>query len=696
MSILKKTDNFINRELSWLRFNTRVLEEAKNKKHPLLERLKFIAIYGTNLDEFYMIRVAGLKEMYKARLNPSSPDGLTTREQLTEIRAYLHQELSDVEATYNDVLKDLEKEKVFFKTYEELSKEEQKEADDFFYSHLYPVIIPIAINTTHPFPHFNNLSFAMAVKLEEEESGKIRFGLIRIPRVLPRFFETGGTFVSVESIVYGHAKDMFAGFTPISRASFRVTRNADIVIEEEEADDFMDVLEEGLRSRRKGEVVRLETRTTSDEELLSFLTSHLKVDADDVYFYTTPLNYGALWQIVGNKNYAHLLYTPYTPKTLPPFHGSKSIMNSIENHDVALFQPYESFDPVVKFIKEATEDPDVLAIKITLYRVGSNSPIVKPLIEAAKEGKQVTAVVELKARFDEQNNLKWAKALEDAGAHVIYGIVGLKIHAKVALVVKQTREGIKQYAHLATGNYNPATARIYTDLSLFTADQKIGADLTKFFHHITGFSKKSQLNILSMAPMQIKPKIIDLISKETAKGIEGEIIAKMNALVDEDVIIALYKASQAGVKISLIIRGICCLRPGIPGISENIRVISLVGKYLEHTRSFYFKHAEPQIYFSSADWMPRNLVKRIELFTPVYEKEIANSIYEMMVMQLKDNVQTRELQPDGSYIRVSNDQPALDSQAMMERVISKANQENIRQQQKSGRKIQTKYAKENE
>lgn len=694
MSSLKKADHFINRELSWLKFNTRVLEEAQNSKHPLLERLKFIAIYGTNLDEFYMIRVAGLKEMYKARLNPSNPDGLTTKEQLTEIRTYLHNELLEVEQAYHTILTELEKEEIYFKAYEELDKEQQAEADAFFYSTLYPVIIPIAVNATHPFPHFNNLSFAMALKLKEDGSGQIRFGLIRIPRVLPRFFETGGTFVNVESIVYAHAKDMFAGFTPMSRASFRVTRNADIVIEEEEADDFMDVLEEGLRSRRKGEVVRLETRTTSDTELINFLITHLKVDIDDIYFYTTPLNYGALWQIVGDKNYAHLLNTPYMPKTLSPLHGSKSIMKSIESGDVALFLPYESFDPVVRFIKEATEDPDVLAIKMTLYRVGKNSPIVKALIEAAKEGKQVTAVVELKARFDEQNNLKWAKALEDAGAHVIYGIVGLKIHAKAALVVKQTHDGIKQYAHLSTGNYNPATSRIYTDLSLFTADAKIAADLTKFFHHITGFSKKSELDILSMSPIQIKPKILDLIANETAKGSEGEIIAKMNSLVDEDVITALYKASQAGVKIALIIRGICCLRPGIEGVSENIRVVSIVGKYLEHTRSFFFKNATPQIYFSSADWMPRNLVKRIELFTPVFDKEIANSIHEMMVMQLNDNVQARELQVDGTYVKTNGSTTVVDSQSMMEKAITKANQENIRQQQKSSLKIQTRYRKD--
>jgi len=695
MDLIKKSDNFINRELSWLRFNTRVLEEAQNKRHPLLERLKFLAIYGTNLDEFYMIRVAGLKEMFKARYNINSPDGLTTKEQLHKIRTYIHEELQSLETIYNSLTKELQTEGIFFKSYKKLSVQEAKEADEFFYSHLYPVIIPIAINATHPFPHFNNLSFAIAVKLKEEGSGKTRFGLVRIPRVLPRYFEANGTFVPVESIVQVHLEDIFPGFTPESYTDFRVTRNADIVIEEEEADDFMDVLEESIRSRRKGEIVRLEMRETHDSELLNFMISHLNVDVDDVYFQSVPINFGSLWQIVGNKNYSHLLYEPYTPKTLAPLHGRKSVIKSIENSDALMFLPYESFDPVARFIKEATEDPDVLAIKITLYRVGKNSPIVTSLIEAAREGKQVTAIVELKARFDEENNLKWAKKLEDAGAHVIYGIAGLKIHAKAALVVKQTSTGIKQYAHLSTGNYNPATSRIYTDLSFFTSDQRIAADLTKFFHHITGFSKKTELDVLWMSPSQIKPKILSLIENEAQKGEEGEIIAKMNSLVDEDIIEALYKASNSGVRISLIVRGICCLRPGLEGVSKNIRVVSIVGKYLEHSRIFYFKNASPQIYFSSADWMPRNLLKRIELLTPVYDSEIAGSILEMLRVQLNDNVQSRELHSDGTYIKVKNGLPRTDSQSLMEKAITVANNNNIRGKKRSG-KIQSRVLKANQ
>jgi len=682
MSALNEPQNFINRELSWLKFNSRVLEESCDMDYPILERLKFLAIYGTNLDEFYMIRVAGLKEMYKLGLNATSADGLTTKEQLYSIRQYLQNELHELEKSFFDITKELAKNSVGFKSYPELKEEDRKKADDFFYSHLYPIIIPIAVDSTHPFPHFNNLSFAIAIKLQEEENDEIRFGLIRIPRVLPRFFEINGIFVPVETIVQAHAEDIFAGFKALSVLSFRVTRNADINIEEEEADDFLDVLEEGIRSRRKGEVVRLEVKNSNDNELLEFLKHHLNIDSNDIYTYSTPLNYGALWEVVGHKNFAHLLCKPYTPKTLMPFHGNASIMETIELQDIALFLPYESFDPVVKFIKEAANDPSVLAIKMTLYRVGKNSPIVKSLIEAAKDGKQVTAVVELKARFDEENNLKWAKKLEDAGAHVIYGIVGLKIHAKAALVIKQTENGLKQYVHLSTGNYNPATARIYTDLSLFTTNKEIANDITRFFHHITGFAKKTKLKLLSMSPLDMKPKIIQMINNEAKMKEKGRIIAKMNSLVDEDVILALYKASNAGVKIDLIIRGICCLKPGIKGVSENIRVISIVGKYLEHIRSFYFKHSTPSVYISSADWMPRNLLKRIELLTPIINEDISKSIYEMMTMQLKDSAKARVLKSDGSYERVKSKEK-INTQNVMEDVISLAYKENIREQKRS-------------
>ncbi|MDR2638982.1 MAG: polyphosphate kinase 1, partial [Helicobacteraceae bacterium] len=568
--------HFINRELSWLRFNTRVLQEASNSRNPLLEQLKYIAIYGTNLDEFYMIRVAGLKAMEKARVSPGSPDGLSAYEQLTTIREYVSKELPVLEKRVTELIDALERKGLHIRRYEELNAQQKRKADAYFAGHLYPVIIPIAIDATHPFPHLNNLSFAMVIKFKESDGEPSRFGLVRLPRILPRFVEIDhSTFAPIESIVYHHISDLFPGFTPVSHAPFRITRNADISIEEEEADDFLDILEEGLRLRRKGEIVRLEIAENSDPDLLAFLTEHLKVSHNDIYIRSTPLNLGAYWQLIGNKRYTELLLKNQPPRNLPPFDTKEPIASVIDKQDAALLLPYESFAPVERLIQEAANDPNVLSIRMTLYRVGSNSPIVKALIEAAEEGKMVTAVVELKARFDEENNLKWARALENAGAHVIYGVVGLKIHAKIAHIIRREQSGdLKHFVHLSTGNYNSGTARIYTDISFFTSSQRIGEDAVRFFHHITGFAKNTELLTLEMAPTQIKPRLLELIAAETKMKGEGEIIAKINSLVDKDVIAALYRASQAGVKISLIIRGICCLLPAVKGVSENIRVVS--------------------------------------------------------------------------------------------------------------------------
>ncbi len=666
---LKDPKLYINRELSWLKFNTRVLEEAQDKTNPLLERLKFIAIYGTNLDEFYMIRVAGLKKLFKYHIPVTGPDKMTPLEQLQAIRDYLHKEQKVLEATFFEIIEALAKEGLELKEYHELDPSTKEQIDDYFYSNLYPVIIPIAVDATHPFPHLNNLSFALALKLSDStDPGSIKYGLVRIPRVLPRFIRIHNTYIPIESVVQAHLDSLFPGYTTISSAPFRITRNADIEIEEEEADDFMELLEEGLKLRRKGEIVRLEIGANADGDLIDFLNEHLNVYKGDIYKYRIPLNLGALWEIASNKNFPHLLFEPYTPKILPPLDSADSVMSVIEREDVMLYHPYESFDPVVRFIKEASEDPDVLAIRMTLYRVGKNSPIVKSLIDAAESGKQVTAMVELKARFDEENNLVWAKKLEKAGAHVIFGIPGFKVHAKIAQVIKKDGDKLKQYVHLATGNYNPQTAKIYTDVSLFTSHKGITEDATRFFHFLTGFSKKTKLKTLYMSPFQIKPKLLQLIEEERKKGQEGHIIAKMNSLVDQDVIIALYKASMAGVKIELIVRGICCLRPKIEGISDNISVISIIGKYLEHARIFYFKHSTPQIFISSADWMPRNLERRIELMTPILNQEISERLYEILAIQLKDNVKARELQSDGNYIKRHPEpgKPAINSQLLME------------------------------
>ena len=651
---LKNPSLYNNRELSWLQFNTRVLKQVHDESLPLLERLKFLAIYGTNLDEFYMIRVAGLKKLFAAGIIVSGADRLTPLQQLQEVRKYLHQEQQVVEHCMNGILKKLEDHGIFIKSYDEVNQNEKNTLNRYFKENIYPVIIPIAIDTTHPFPHLNNLSFGLIVKLSDQDNPSIeRFGLVRVPRPLERFVELGnGTYIPIESLVAEHIEDLFPGYSLLKHAAFRVTRNADIEIEEEEADDFMEILEEGLKLRRKGAMVRLEIGIRGDEEIVDFFNQHTNVYKDDIYRFHTFLNLSSLWQIVGNKDFAHLLLPPFKPKVLPPFDCDESIFSTLEKQDVLLYHPYESFEPVVKLIQVSAKDPDVVSIKMTLYRSGTNSPIVQALISASELGKQVTVMVELKARFDEENNLIWAKALEKSGAHVIYGIKGFKVHAKAALITRRQDGKLKQYAHLGTGNYNPVTAKIYTDMSYMTSKDEITNDLTRFFHFLSGFSNKGKLNELYMAPAQIKPKILSLIQNEMRKGNDGQIIAKMNSLVDEDVIRGLYKASQAGVKIDLIVRGVCCLKPGVEGVSDNIKVTSILGKYLEHPRVFYFKNDDAQVYISSADWMPRNLLKRVELLTGVKDEVSREKIIQILNLQLSDNVLAHELQSDGNYQRV--------------------------------------------
>jgi polyphosphate kinase len=604
-----------------------------------------------------MIRVAGLKKLFSAGVNVSGADRFTPLHQLREIREYLHKEQEVVEHCLQGIMKELEKEGIFFKSYKEVTPQQRQTLDRYFMENIYPVVIPIAIDATHPFPHLNNLGFGQIVKLRDKDDATIeRYGLIRIPRVLPRFVDINNRiYVPIGSIVAEHIQDLFPGYELIKFAAFRVTRNADIAIEEEEADDFMEILEEGLKLRKKGELVRLELSVHADDDLLNFFNRHANVYKDDIYRFQTYLNLGSLWQVVGNKDFAHLTSPSFKPRNLPPLGTDENLYATLDKQDLLLFHPFESFEPVVRLIQIAAKDPDVVSIRMTLYRSGSNSPIVNALINAAESGKQVTVMVELRARFDEENNLHWAKALENAGAHVIYGITGFKVHAKAALITRRVDGKLKQYAHIGTGNYNPSTATIYTDISYMTSNDAITHDLTRFFHFLTGFSKKGKLHELYMAPTQIKPKILSLIQNETRMGAEGVIIAKMNALVDEDIIKALYKASQAGVKIELIIRGICCLRPGIPGVSENIRVISIIGKYLEHARIYYFKHSTPQTYIASADWMPRNLLRRIELLTPISGEEVSNKLIQILQLQSSDNMLAYELQNDGSYLKIKHE-----------------------------------------
>ena len=664
---------FLNRELSWLRFNTRVLDQC-SKDLPLLERLKFIAIYCTNLDEFYMVRVAGLKQLFSAGVLTGSIDEMTPLMQLKEIRAYLHKEKHLLEKYFIQTTKELEKEKLFIKFYQELDEKAQHKCDEFFFSNVLAVIVPIAVDSTHPFPHLANLSFSLAVKLcDPINSSVIKFGMIKIPSVLPRFYEVdNNTYVPIESIIQHHVEDIFPGYKLLDSAPFRVTRNADISIEEEEADDFMIMLEQGLQLRKKGAFVRLQVQKDTDKQIIDFLNSHMKIFQKDIYEYSTLLNLPALWQIVGNKAFAHLLYPAYMPKLLPPFsfNDNASMFEHIAKEDILLFHPYESFDPVYSFIKEASTDPSVISIRMTLYRVAKNSNIVGALIDAANDGKQVTVMVELKARFDEENNLHWAKALESAGAHVIYGITGFKVHAKVCQIIRKEQNELKFYLHLGTGNYNANTAKIYTDVSYFTSRNDFANDVTTFFHILSGFSKKRRLEMLSMSPNQIKERVLEMIAVEKSKGSEGMLIAKMNSLVDPDVIKALYEASKAGVKIELIIRGICCLRVD-EEYSKNISVRSIVGKYLEHARIFYFKHSLPNYFISSADWMPRNLERRLELMTPVFDEKLKAKLSRILQLQLGDNELAYKLEKDGEYTRINKGKNKLiNSQEKLEDYVN--------------------------
>ncbi len=686
---------YINRELSWLNFNKRVLDQATYKGLLPLDRLKFLAIYGTNLDEFYMIRVAGLKSLYKAGVNATGPDKLTPSQQLCSIREEIRAIMPDLENIYRGVKKELKEAGVYIKHFNELNEEEQKSVSEYFYEHIYPIIIPIAVDATHPFPHLNNLSFGIALKLKGKD-GQIKHGLVRIPRIVSRFIKLDSTFVLIESVVEHFLNELFPGFKPLVSAPFRVTRNADMEIEEEEADDFLEILEAGLRSRNKGAIVRLELNGDADEGIVNFLSTNLHIEDKDIYYYKhTPLNLGSFWQIVGDKSISHLLSPSFMPKVLPPL-DQQDIYDVMEEQDILLYHPYESFEPVVKFIKEAAYDPDTLSIRMVLYRVGANSPIVKALIDAVKDGKQVTVLVELKARFDEANNLRWAKKLEDAGAHVVYGIPQMKVHAKIAQVLKYKNGKLQSYVHLATGNYNPATAKIYTDVSFFTCNKKFNSDATKFFHFLTGFAADTKLEHLYMSPTQIKPKLLRLIEKEASYGKDGYIILKANALVDQAIIKALYKASMAGCRIDLIIRGICCLRPGIKGVSETITVSSIVGKYLEHPRIYWFKHAKVNTYISSADLMPRNLERRIELMTPIESQPLTERIEQIVKFQLVDNSHRYILQSNGEYKRVepNEGERIIDSQEQMEQYVTKLSKRSTKNNSKHISKLAKKLLKE--
>jgi polyphosphate kinase len=678
---------FINRELSWLEFNGRVLEEARDPGVPLLERLKFLTIVASNLDEFFMVRVAGLKQQMSGHVSETPPDGLTAAQQLAAISARTHAMIGEQYRLWrSEIGPGLEQAGVRLVRPGQLTTEQKATFLSYFSREVWPVLTPLAVDPGHPFPILRNRSLNLAILLHKERERVARretiIAVVQVPSVLARVMEVpavpagagaaateGGapaarfSFMLLEDLIGMQAGELFPGFRVVGCSAFRVTRNFDLSIDEDEADDLVKTIQKELRRRERGSAVRLEIAHDSPPEVVNFLRTALRLENDDVYLIDGPLHLADLAPIYARDDLREFKDEPFSPQIVPPLQEYDDIFRVIAQRDILLQHPYESFEDVVEFISEAASDPNVLAIKQTLYRTSADSPIVRALIRAAENGKQVTAVVELKARFDEAPNIQWARTLEDAGVHVVYGLMGLKTHCKVALVVRREGQHIKRYVHLSTGNYNPSTARIYGDLSYFTARDAYADDAGALFNLLTGYSSPPSWKRFEVAPLGLHERILALIEREAALGTRGRIVAKMNALVDAAVIKALYRASQAGVSIDLIVRGICCLRPGVPGTSDNIRVVSVVDRFLEHARIFYFDNGgKREVYLSSADWMPRNFVRRVEVMFPIDDEGLRDRVVdEILGLTLADNVKARRLLADGTYVRTRHDQPGGNS-----------------------------------
>lgn len=670
---MKQRTLFINRELSWLSFNDRVLMEAKNRSNPLLERLKFLSIVNSNLDEFFMVRVASLKDQVNAGFHKKDPSGLTPGQQLKEISLRVHQMVYDQYNTLNrSILPKLRQRGMIIKKIKELDAVERAFIKDYYNDQIFAVLTPMAVDSGKPFPLILNKSLNLAVLLQSEASrNEWVFATVQVPLVIPRLIKLpgqGAAFVLLEDVIRQEIHSLFQGKKIIAVMPYRITRNADLSIEEEEAEDLLKEIEKSLQKRKWAAAVRLEVGQNADERLVEILRAALEIHRQDIYYINGPLDLGFLMELYNLKEFESLRYPQYRAPLPKSIKSYDNIFKAISKEDILLHHPYESFQPVVDFIERAAKDPQVLAIKQTLYRVSGDSPIVKALARAAISGKQVTVLVELKARFDEEINIQWAKQLERAGCHVIYGLVGLKTHSKITLVVRQEQGKIQRYVHLGTGNYNDLTARLYTDISLFTCHPQFGADATAIFNFLSGYTRSPELKQCVLAPGNLRDQFLALIDREkkyAVKGLKAVIIAKMNSLVDPEIIEALYGASQEGVKIHLIIRGICCLRPGIKGLSENITVRSIVGRFLEHSRIFYFyNNHQESVYLSSADWMPRNLDRRVELLFPVMEAKIKERIIHMLQIELMDNVRASILNNEGNYEKIDKrGKKLLDCQA---------------------------------
>ncbi len=661
-----KPENFFNRDLSWIEFNRRVMQEAFNPNLPILDRVKFVSIFFSNLDEFYMIRVSGLKEQIAANIIEPTIDGLTPFEVLKRIDKSVSKMVFDLYEYWNNVLiPELRKNNIHILQFNELSAEEKQALNKYFYDEIYPILTPLAFDPGRPFPYISNLSISYAILVKKPE-GEQHFARVKIPSILPRLFNINNIvkpkngnksiscykYIWLGDLIRENLHTLFPGYEVLNAHRFRIIRDTDLEIQEDEADDLLELIEENIKQRKFGNVVRLEVEKDMPDFMLETLIENLQITKEDVQVINGVLGLSEVMRLY-DIPFHHLKEKVFHPM-IPKDFEEENIFNIIKNRDILFYHPYDSFTPIVDFIKTASQDPDVMAIKQTLYRVGANSPVVEALIEAADRKKQVAVLVELKARFDEENNIYWARELEKAGVHVVYGLLGLKTHAKMTLVVRKEADGLQRYVHLGTGNYNTSTAKIYTDLGLFTSNKEICADVSEVFNYLTGYSAQSNFRKLFVAPINIRPKLLSLIEREILianKGKKAHIILKMNSLVDPAFIAALYAASQRGVKIDLIVRGICCLVPSVPGLSENIRVISIVGRFLEHARIFYFYNdGNEEVYAGSADLMQRNLDRRVEVIFPIENSELKKTIINKILLpSVKDNVKARVLLPNGNY-----------------------------------------------
>ena len=687
-----------NRELSWLEFNARVLDEARDKQNLLFERMKFLSITSSNLDEFFMVRVASLKDMIHAGYKKPDLAGMTAEEQLEAVQQKTHEMVELQYSTYQrSLVRELKTAGIIIEeSYAGLSQREVMFLDKYFEEEVYPVLTPMAFDSSRPFPLILNKSLNIAALVKRKKTAgrgispenEVEFAMVQVPRVLPRFVELPmrktadgqmeRVLVLLETIIENNIAKLFSNYDVLTTTPFRIMRNADFTLDEEETEDLLEEIKKQLKKRRWGDVIRLEIDEKADRKLLRVLKKELEIEQEDIYFIQGPLDLTFLMKVYGLDGFEAYKDKPYTPQPVPALMNDDDIFTNIKKGDIFLHHPYEAFSPVVDFVRTAARDKEVLAIKQTLYRVSSTSPIIAALEEAAGNGKQVTVLVELKARFDEENNIIWAKRLEKAGCHVIYGLLGLKTHSKITLVVRREEDGIRRYVHLGTGNYNDSTAKLYTDCGIMTADPRIGEDATAVFNMLSGYSEPAAWNELVCAPLWLRKWLINSIRHETENARAGKpagIIAKMNSLCDRDVIAALYEASAAGVPIQLIVRGICCLKVGIPGVSDTISVRSIVGRYLEHARIARFENGgNPRYYMGSADWMPRNLDKRVEIVFPVLSEQNQKNVQHVLDLQLADNLKARILEPDGSYEKVDlrGKRKLSSQQAFMDEAVAAA------------------------